>query len=359
MKIVHFINTLAIGGAECLLVDIVNMQVVNNNEVHIIYSRENKLNYKMNKGIYLHEINLNPLEVYRILKKIKPDILHTHLIYADILGLFAGRLLKIKKTFTTIHSTYFRKKISPRIYFKIYEILFNFINPQTKIIAISNSVKNVVINQFKINPSRVHLVYNAISKKNYTEIKETDFYKKFPISSQDFCLLFVGRLTKSKGLSYLLNAIKIINDESIKLIIVGDGEEREKLYNLTLELNLQSNVCFVGEKKNVEYYYSISNLFVLPSTYEGFGLVLLEAFQAKLPVIASKIDGPSEIIKEGYNGILFENKNITSLSEKIKLIKKDKLLRQTLAINGFNTYNELFTMEKLYKNLTKVYNLNG
>ena len=351
MNIVHIITAFGIGGAEKMLLNSINKQA-ETHIVHLIYLKPiNDLIPLVDKRVIIKNIQLSLITTIRLRKyltHINPDIIHTHLGHADILGLWCARKLKAK-TFTTIHSTKFKNNWKDKIYFKFYRIMFLKISKNTHIISVSESIKKIVKEKLKIPKYRIHVLYNAIPK----------IPNKKVIAHKEVNILFLGRLTKAKSVVTLLRAIKNLESKKIKnkfkLLIVGDGELRSKLERLTTNLQLENLVRFEGAQKDVNKYFSQSDIFVLPSIWEGFGIVILEAFSAKLAVIASNIEGPAELIENEVNGLLFEPKNHVQLSEKMAQLINNNELRARIASNGYLSFTKKYDIDNYVEKLNELY----
>lgn len=351
MIIIHIITAFGIGGAEKLLLNVINKQI-KNNEVHLIYFKnKNDLVVDLNKRVSVKHIPLNLFTVKKLkqyYKNVNPNVVHTHLGHADLIGLWSARKLNVK-IFCTMHNIYFQKNFIDLFYFKAYSLLFEFFIKSAHMISISKSVERHVLNRLKIPKNRSHLLMNAIPKSLNIEAKK----------DSQINLLFVGRLEKQKSVATLIKSIKryIDNDLETKLHldILGDGSLREELEKLVLDLRIQNIISFRGEQKNVNNYYAKADIFVLPSIWEGFGIVILEAFRAKIAVIASNIEGPAELIKDNYNGLLFEPKNEMQLTEKIIFLIKNEAKRKEIAEKGFNSFSKKYTIENYVKELNKLY----
>jgi glycosyltransferase involved in cell wall biosynthesis len=139
------------------------------------------------------------------------------------------------------------------------------------------------------------------------------------------------------------------------LTIVGEGSLRKSLEQRTKELQIEELVEFVGSQKDPAPYFSSSDIFVLPSLWEGFGIVILEAFRAKLPVVASNIEGPSELIQDNVNGLLFEKENEHELANRIISLINDKKKRVILGENGYKTFTEKYHISNYVKQLNTFY----
>ncbi|WP_435260854.1 glycosyltransferase family 4 protein [Tenacibaculum sp. nBUS_03] len=348
MKIVHVITSFGIGGAEKLLLNVINKQI-EEHQVCLIYLKPiDDLIHLIDDRVQVINIVLS----FRIISKLKtyfktvnPDIIHTHLGHADMLGMWSARKVKAK-VFCTMHNIYFKKNILDIFFFKMYSYLFKNKNIDASVIAISKAVNNHVVDVLKLPADKSYLLYNAIPFQKIEKRKGKE---------DKTHLLFIGRLEKQKSISTLLKAISHINNNEIELKIVGDGKLKAELQEQVKYLGLNEQVTFEGKQKDTEKYYKSADIFILPSIWEGFGIVILEAFRAKLAVIASNIEGPAELIKHANNGLLFEPENHIDLANKIALLINDKKLRDVLSVNGFNTFSESYHIDTYVKRLNDIY----
>jgi len=149
-------------------------------------------------------------------------------------------------------------------------------------------------------------------------------------------LVSVGRLVERKGFGYLLKALSLIEDEKVKLLLIGSGSEEQNLKKQAQELALEKRVHFLGGLDNEKkfQYLSVADVYVLSSLHEGFGIVLQEAMQAGLPIVATNNGGQVDLIEEGENGFLVPIKNETALAEGIEKILSDQTLQEKMKKNN-------------------------
>jgi len=164
-------------------------------------------------------------------------------------------------------------------------------------------------------------------------------------------ILFIGALHYLKGVHHLLEAIpriKSMGIQKIQVIIVGNGPYHSVLRELSLKLNIEEDVLFIGRKTQLEVkkYILQSDVIVLPSLSEGLGRVLIEAMACGKPVVASRIGGIPEIIKENYNGFLFQPGNVGELASKIYKVLENPKLSKKLGKNGRDFAQNFFSVEK-------------
>ncbi|MDB5119318.1 MAG: group 1 glycosyl transferase [Sphingobacteriales bacterium] len=174
-----------------------------------------------------------------------------------------------------------------------------------------------------------------------------------PVHYKPF-ILAVGRLHFVKGFDLLINAYNELKINDIDLIIVGDGEEREKLQKQISSLGLNNSVFLVGKKDNMQDYYSQSKLFVLSSRNEGYPNVLIEAMSfGCVSVAVDCITGPSEIIENGINGMLIENGNVSLLSKTMAALLQDDVLRANMSVEArrIGEANSMSAISSMWKSL--------
>ncbi len=193
-----------------------------------------------------------------------------------------------------------------------------------------------IVSGWGYSEEKIEVVYNAV------EFEEA--VKKIP--KDKFRIVSVARLIPHKGIEAILQVLSRL-DFDYEYVLIGDGPLREKLESLAKELNV--NVLFKGNisKRGVANWLNSSDLFILNSSYEGLPHIVLEAMQNDCPVIASRVGGTPEIVKNGENGLLFEHNNIEQLLENIYLIKKDEILREKLVSNGKSFVGQFADVEKM------------
>lgn len=171
---------------------------------------------------------------------------------------------------------------------------------------------------------------------------------------EDFTVLYVGRLINQKGVDTLIRAMKDVNGE---LWIIGRGPKRKKLENLAKKLGIGEKVKFLGFVPDdvLPEYMCKCHVLVLPSRWEPFGMVLLEAMACGRPVIGSRVGGIPEIIKDGENGFLFEPLDHRELAMKLELLREDEGLRKKLGANARRSVEEGYSWEIVVERVEKVY----
>lgn len=346
------------GGAEKLLVNFSNV-LAEKHEIHIIYLKgEPKLKLSFNPAIKIYHVPFGwscAKNISVLIKKIKPDVVHTHLGHADLIGMYSCRSLPVK-LYCTMHNVYFKWNWIDNFFFFLYYITFKTYGKNCKVSCISSAVAKHTQKRLGVSKENIRINYNSIPDFLFKETKEQSRID-LSLNPGDFCLLTIGRFRVQKSTETLLQAIPLIKDKikELRVLIIGEGEQEHYLKELSVKLNISSIVEFRGGTKTPEKYYSAADLFILPSVFEGLPTVVLEAFRSSLPVIASNIDGTNELITDGVNGLLFEPKNYHELAAKIMELYESAELRKQIAENGFISYKNKFDINSYAKQIEALY----
>jgi glycosyltransferase involved in cell wall biosynthesis len=358
MVICYIITAMDFGGAEKLLVNTSNL-LVKKHRIHIIYLKGTaKLEPLLDPLITLHKVELGltcAVKVRSLLLTIGPDIIHTHLGHADLIGLFASRKLPAK-LFCTMHNVWFKWNKTDYIFFKLYKILFKTVASHCKVTCVSRAITYHVRHNLGVKQENVILLPNAIPDKEL-ELSKLQAREKLGIHENEFIVLFIGRLRIQKSVDTLINSAVYLkkNIPALKILLVGEGHLKEELELLTTKLGVEKVVEFKGVTLSPDNYLRASDVFVLPSVFEGLPTVLLEAFRAAVPVVASDIDGSNDLIKSGQNGLLFKVKDSHDLAEQIIKLYTNSNYASTIAANGNQNFKDKYTIEKYVETLENTY----
>lgn len=194
---------------------------------------------------------------------------------------------------------------------------------------------------------------------------DTESFPKPLKSKNGKTILHVARLVEKKGTRYLLEAFSkiFLHVKDAKLLIIGEGDLKQELKNLSKKLKIDKNVSFLGSmpNTNVKQYMAQSDIFVLPSVEaksgdsEGLGMVFLEASCMGLPIVATKHGGIPEVVKDGQSGFLVDEKSVKQLSEKILILLKNDDLRIKMGKAGKKFVKENFDIKKQTEKLEQIY----
>ena len=194
------------------------------------------------------------------------------------------------------------------------------------IIANSRLCKNQALDYYSVPEKKVEVIYNGVDRKRFNpavrEAYRSDVRTQLSIGDDQIVILYVSRNYKRKGLHVLIQALSLIKDRPDGLKVVVVGRENSLPYQrLAIQYGVRDNLLFVGEERVLEKYYGTSDLLVLPTLYDPFSNVCLEALACGLPVITTRGNGAAEIINDGKNGYIIEDpRNPAELAERLTLL---------------------------------------
>nr|WP_318539446.1 glycosyltransferase [Terribacillus saccharophilus] len=278
----------------------------------------------------------------RLIKSIKPDIIHVHSTFAG----FSARLVsrsRNQKLIYTPHGWAFNQDTST---FKknIYSFIEKRLASRTDAITdISSFEMNSAIKR-GINKEKLSLIYNGVSlSPKYFEIPKMFNHSKLN-------LLFIGRFDKQKGLDYLLKVFNTKNYKDINLHIIGESVLSKQSYSSSKE-----NVYFIGRIENrlIDSYIKEVDAVIIPSRWEGFGLVAIEAMRNEKPCIVSNRGALPELIQENINGYVFDFDDEDSLNNILQHLEKNDLRQK--GVNGYQLFKANYTSEIMNEKIIDLY----
>ncbi|MBN1913115.1 MAG: glycosyltransferase [Candidatus Omnitrophica bacterium] len=249
-----------------------------------------------------------------VISQYRPDVIHSHLFYANIMARLAAFFYRKAKYVQTIHCPDYTKDIgfiySP--YRHLLEFL-SFLFKKPKFIAVSHYVKAESVKSLRLKSEEVTVIYNYLGREWF------DRNQSLPADNGTLKVISVGNLKEGKGFEYLIRAARIIKDKGIKISvsIAGEGGLRGPLMRLISGLGLDSVVLLPGRIENTRDFILQSDIFVFPSEFEGLGIALIEAMSQERLCIASCVGPIPEIIEDGEDGFLVPPKDPEALAAKI------------------------------------------
>lgn len=332
-KIICFIPYFAFGGAEKAALNLCNYLSEKYEVIIIVLNKKNLPINLINKNLKIISLKKNRLftSIFNLsyyVFKLKPNYFISFLYGPNVIATIAklisfsstklifgvqnnfSQSLESAKSFRTLITLYL---------FKL-STLFSY-----KIVACSYGLKKE-IKKIIFNKKQIYYAYNPIIDRDFYS-RSYKFDKDLLKFNKNYInILSIGRFEKQKNLEFLLRSFKKLNRcNQYKLFLIGDGTLSYELKSLTQRLNLKKYVNFLGQKKNVNVFLRKSDYFVLSSNWEGFGNVLVEALFFNNKVISSDCDfGPSEILKKGKLGKLYEKNNFIDFENKFLNFRKRK-----------------------------------
>ncbi len=215
------------------------------------------------------------------------------------------------------------------------------------VISVSQFTASRMSEAFEINSNRIRLLPNAID------------WREFPSNeNRQDSLLTVSRLDSYKGVDKVLLALPAVLEKfpEIQYHIVGDGPLKDAWRKLAGELGVQDKVTFWGrvDDDELDSLYAGAKIFIMPSKGEGFGIVFLEAWQHKLPVIAGNQDASAEVVTDGYNGIVIDPDSPEEIANAVITLLSNPALAREMGENGYHTVQEKYTHEKFRQTLATI-----
>ena len=316
-------------------------------------------------------------------KESNADIVHCHTWYAQFAGIVAKLCYGIPLVITT-HSLEplrpWKREQLGRGYDASSWVEKTAIEMADAVIAVSKETKDDVLKYFNVDESKIKVIYNGINLQEYVVTKETSTLKAYGIDQTKPYVLFVGRITRQKGIIHLVNAIKYIDPETQIVLCAGAPDTadiaKEMEESVAEVKKTRKNVIWIDkmlEKKEVIQLYSHADVFCCPSIYEPFGIINIEAMACQTAVVASAVGGIKEVVVEGETGILVSLEQQTTapfepvnpdkfsgdLADGINKLTRNKALRETMALNGRKRVEDYFDwtaiakqVENLYESLT-------
>lgn len=352
LKILHISRSMGQGGAQKV---VYQLCMDNRNAKQYVASTGGKYVEELVGAGITHYIipdidKKNPFLIFKtyfILSKIvrdeKIDIIHTH----HRMAAFYARMIQLSnhsvRHLYTAHNVFYGRKLLMRFGLK-----------RAKIVAVGDGVSKNLIEEYKIEPDRITTIRNTI-KNERAHIANSQLEEL--VENGNALIGNIGRLVEIKGIDVFIKAFAEVEKQipSAVAVVIGDGEQREELEKLTQKLGLKEHVVFLGFQKNVLDIINQLDLVVLSSRREGLPLTPIEVISQGKTVIASNISGNNEVIKDGFNGLLFEKDNVLELAQKIVLLLNDTGYREQLEQNAKETYDRLYDYDNFIQRYAELY----
>ena len=315
---------------------------------------------------------------------IDADVVHCHTWYAHFAGIVAKLCYGVPLVITT-HSLEplrpWKREQLGNGYDASSWIEKTAIEMADALIAVSEETKEDVLKHFNVDKDKVKVIYNGINLQEYVTTSATDTLDEYQIDKTKPYVLFVGRITRQKGIIHLVNAIKYIDPDTQIVLCAGAPDTKEIGEEMEIAVNevqkIRKNVIWIDKmvtKKEIIQLYSHAAVFCCPSIYEPFGIINIEAMACNTAVVASAVGGIKEVVVHNETGLLIPVEQQTSapfepvnpdkfskdLAEGINSLINNEALRESMATNGRQRVEQYFDwiaiakqVEALYKTLKK------
>ena len=293
--------------------------------------------------------------IYRLIRSQKPDIVHTHLSKAGFLGRLAAKLAAVPVVVHTFHGHIFNGFFSSpksRIFLFLERRLASF---STCLVAVNRMIYSDLM-KLKIATGRCRVIENGYDLRKFVEIERHCgiFRKELGLDQTHILVGTVARLVPVKGCTHLLEAAADFLEASpdLRLVLVGDGELREKLQKRAYSLGIQERVIFTGFRKDMEKIYSDLDLLVLPSLTEGLPTVIIEALCAGLPVVATRVGAVPDLITP-ETGVIVEPRDSKAIAGAVREMVKHLPLNHNPQIR--QKFGQRFGVKRLVEDTERFY----
>ena len=312
-------------------------------------------------------------------EEIDADIVHCHTWYSHFAGIVAKLCYGIPLVITT-HSLEplrpWKREQLGRGYDASSWVEKTAIEMADAVIAVSNETKVDVLKYFTVEEEKISVIYNGINLEEYVVTDETSTLERYGIDQSKPYVLFVGRITRQKGIIHLVNAIKYINPDTQIILCAGAPDTPEIAKEMEDSVNevkkTRKNVIWIDEmlpKNEIIQLYSHADVFCCPSIYEPFGIINIEAMACKTAVVASAVGGIKEVVVDGETGILvpvkqqneapFEptdpDKFAKDLADGVNKVINNKVLRESMAEKGRKRVENHFDWTAIAKQVEALY----
>ncbi len=291
-----------------------------------------------------------------------PEILHTHLYHAGILGRIVARNKGIQRVYVHQHGLERNRRVWRTLLDRSSSHLV------TQYVVTCQAVASQLHHRERIPSEKIRVIYNGVDFNQVESTIPENFSSKamgagisIPRQENSFWISSVGRLSAEKGQDILLEAIKLLDQKDLKVevFLFGSGPFQETLAEKAKKLEIEKQIHFVGFVDPVSRYLKEMDIFVQASRWEGLSLALLEAMALGLPVIATNTGGTAEVIQNHLSGILVQPEKPEQIAQTIALLMQDKKLRQTLAKSAKERIKNQFTIQHTLTQLINLYEYPG
>jgi N-acetyl-alpha-D-glucosaminyl L-malate synthase BshA len=357
-----------VGGSGVIATELGKLLAEKGHEIHFISS---SLPFRLNKvycNIYYHEVQVNHYSVFQyppydlalaskmaeVIDREELDLLHVHYAVPHaVCAVLAKQMAKRDiKIVTTLHGT----DVTVLGYDPSMSDLIKFgIEQSDAVTAVSESL--VAQTHEMLEPNQhITPIYNFVDERIYHRTDATSLKSAYGISPEEKVIIHTSNFRAVKRVPDVIRAFdKIQKHVPSKLLLVGDGPELTVVNRLVKEKGLKDQVLFLGKQDKLEDLYSMSDLKLLLSEKESFGLVLLEAMACGVPCIGTKIGGIPEVINDGENGFLCELGDVDMVSDKAISLLTDSTLHEKMTLNAMKRVREAFSSGKIVQQYEDIY----
>jgi N-acetyl-alpha-D-glucosaminyl L-malate synthase BshA len=357
-----------VGGSGVVATELGKMLAEKGHEIHFISSSLPFRLGKMYHNIYYHQVDVNQYSVFQyppydialaskmaeVVNREKLDLLHVHYAIPHAVCAILAKQMSDHpiKVITTLHGT----DITVLGYDPSLADAIKFgIEKSDIVTAVSNSLREQTLEV--INPDKpIETIYNFIDDRIYQKSDSSHLKEEFAIEDDEKVVIHVSNFRPVKRVDDVIKTFaKIADKMPAKLLLVGDGPEVSRVCKLVNKYGLEKKVLFLGKQDNLEELYSISDLMLLLSEKESFGLVILEAMACGVPCIGTNVGGIPEVISNGKSGYICELGDIDGIAGKAISILSDPVRQQKFSQRAIDSVKSKFDAESIVRQYEQLY----
>tara|TARA_R110002073_G_scaffold293075_1_gene458536 strand:+ start:93733 stop:94863 length:1131 start_codon:yes stop_codon:yes gene_type:complete len=301
-------------------------------------------------GVPIHILGKKPgvdfLMLFRLwcwLRRERPTIVHTHLFTADTWGRIAAKLARVPGIFSTVHSVNaWQGSVHRRVDRALAHIT-------TRLIACTQQVAEKLVRVDSIAVDKVVTLTNAVDLERFQNVAPINIQTEFSIPANVPVMAVLGRLEPVKGQGYLLNCLRQLRDNHVKVccLFIGDGPDKEALHSQVNALQLSDDVFFAGFRRDVPQLLAAIDVLVIPSQWEGLPMALLEAMALARVVVAHDVGGIGDVLRDGLDGLVVPSKDSAALTEALKTVLMDPEMRHAMGTSARKRVEEKYSAKEL------------
>jgi glycosyltransferase involved in cell wall biosynthesis len=368
MRVAHVIKVVRIAGAEQHLLTLLDGLRARQIDTQLILlvepsnPMEAYVQAASTRGIPVTPVVINShfdltlhQRLWKLFKSLKPDIVHTHLLHGDIFGIPAARAAKVPVIITSRHNDNAFRRRSP--FRQINQKLWQRVDAG---ITISKALAQFCVEVEGAPADKLHTIYYGLDPNRWLVDEKgarVVLRRELGMGRHDPLIGIACRLIEQKGVTYGLKAFDRIASDfpTAHLVIAGEGPLRATLQNIAHWQPAADRIHFVGWRSDVPFLLAALDILLVPSLWEGFGLVMLEAMAQSVPIIASEVSAIPEIVNHAETGLLVPPRDADALAEALRLLLGDKALRRYLGLMGQDRLETHFTAERMIGETVALY----
>jgi glycosyltransferase involved in cell wall biosynthesis len=358
--VLYLAHTFAVGGAEEMVLTMVRHLPERFERGVMCIDRPGPIGEELRQtGVPVTALGLQPglrrpfdlMRLQRAIEDIAPTIVHTFLLTASLYGRFAAMLARVPIVIGTEVNIYERKQ-------PLHRLAERWLMRRTDaVVASAESVRDFYIDQIDAAPDKVVVIYNAVDwSQLQTTIERDELRRELSVPLEAPVAAIIARLTEQKAHRVLFEAIASRPElASLHVIAVGDGDLRDDLQRRVEQLGVAPRVHFTGARRDLGNILRASDMFVMPSLWEGLPLSLVLAMGAKLPVVASRVAGIPEVVRDLDTGVLVDPGDAPQLAAAMIKLVESRALRAELGQRAHAFVTPRFGADGYITSMTALY----